>query len=108
MTDPTWHRHCGDLAAEAVAKASGRDIWAEVGGAPRSWRQAAALYRRLGARTLEEVVTALLGPALSPRRATRGDVVMVDGSLGVCRGEVAECMGATVPMRRASKAWRAS
>lgn len=104
---PTWSFHCGDLAVEAVRAASGRDLYAETGGAPRSWRQLAALYRRLGVRRLDQVMTRLLGTPINPRRAARGDVVFVDGSLGVCRGEMAECMGATVPMRRASKAWRA-
>lgn len=105
-SDADWRTyHCGELAVDAVKEASGRDVWAEVGGCPRSWRDAAALYRSLGARTLAEVVTAILGEPINHRQARRGDVVMVRGSLGVCRGEVAECIGATVPMREAEMAW---
>lgn len=35
----------------------------------------------------------------------RGDVVMVRGALGICRGEMAECMGAIVPMKEAEAVW---
>ena len=105
-SDPDWRtRHCAEPAVEAADRASGRDIWAELGGCPRSWREAAELYRRHGCRTLAEVVTKVLGPPIEPKRARRGDVVMVRGALGVCRGEVAECMGATLPMGEASAAW---
>lgn len=106
--EPDWQTcHCAELAAEAVSAAEGRDIWTELGGCPRSWREAASLYRRLGIRSLGEGVSKVLGdPLPTPLLAARGDVVMVDGSLGVCRGEVAECVGATVPMRRVEKAWR--
>jgi hypothetical protein len=89
-----------------VKAASGRDVWAELGGCPRSWREAAALYRRLDVRTLAEAVTKVLGEPIPTRRAMRGDIVMVNGALGVCAGEVAVCMGATLPMRYAQIAWR--
>jgi hypothetical protein len=77
-----------------------------VGGCPRSWREAAALYRRLGVRSLAEVVTKVLGEPVDRKRARRGDIVLVRGALGICRGEVAECMGATVPMWKVEKGWR--
>jgi hypothetical protein len=88
-----------------AANRNGRDIWAELGGCPRSWREAADLYRRHGCRTLAEVVSKVLGPPIDPKRAMRGDVVMVRGALGICRGELADCMGAMVPMGEAEMAW---
>lgn len=106
--DPDWRtRHCAEPAAEAIYQVSGRDVWAELGGCPRSWRDAAALYRRLGARTLADVVTKVLGPPIDRRQARRGDVVMVQGSLGVCAGEVAVCIGGTVRMTEVERAWSA-
>lgn len=92
---------------EAITKASGRDIWAELGGCPRSWREAADLYRRAGVRSLAELVTKVLGEPVDRRLARRGDLAMVRGALGVVRGEVIECMGATVPLNEASLIWRA-
>lgn len=104
---PDWRtRHCAEPAIEVASKRTGRDIWAELGGCPRSWKEAAELYRRMGVRTLEEAVTKVLGPPLaSPKLACRGDIIMVRGALGICRGELVECMGATVPLREASVAW---
>lgn len=101
-----WSGHCAEPVAEEVRARSGRDVWAELGGCPRSWREAAALYRRLGVTTLADAVTKALGaPLSSTRKARRGDAVMVRGALGVCAGDVAVCSGATVPMREADKAW---
>ena len=102
-----WGRfHCADLAAEAVRQKSGRDVWALIGlPSPRSWREAAAVYRRLGVRCLADAVTKVLGPPIDRRQARRGDVVMVRGSLGVCAGEMAICVGAIVPLREAEQAW---
>lgn len=107
--DPDWRgTHCAEPAVAAADAASGRDIWDELGGCPRSWREAAALYRRLGVRSLAEAVTRVLGPPIPRRLARRGDVVMVKGALGICRGDLAVCMGATVKMREAELAWRAA
>lgn len=104
MSDPDWRtRHCAEPVVEAIR---GRDIWAELGGCPRSWREAAALYRRAGVRTLAELATKVFGEPIDRRRARRGDIAMVRGALGIVRGEVIECMGATVPLREASLIWR--
>jgi hypothetical protein len=89
-----------------VKKAEGRDIWAELGFCPRSWREAADLYRRMGVRTLAEFVTAVLGPSVDPKQARRGDICMVDGALGICRGEWVECADLMQPIGRATAAWR--
>ncbi len=81
-------------------------MWAELGGCPRSWAQAAVLYRRIGVRTLADAVTKVLGPPVDPKQAMRGDVVMVDGALGICRGELVECLDRMQPIARAQCAWR--
>lgn len=108
MSDPDWRtRHCAEPVVEAIWASSGRDIWAELGGCPRSWREAAALYRRAGVRSLQDLATNLLGDPIERKRARRGDVVMVRGGLGLCRGEHAEMCGAVVPMREAEAVWRA-
>lgn len=104
--------HCADLAVEAVRAASGRDVWAELGGRPRDWREAAALYRRLGALHLAEAVTAVLGAPIPPLRARRGDIALVRSgggamALGVVRGELVECLGGTVPIGAVVAAWSA-
>jgi hypothetical protein len=99
-------RHCGDLAVEAIqAKQPGRDVWAELGGRPKDWQETAELYRRNKCTTLAGVMTVLLGAPISPRQARRGDVVMARGSLGICRGEVAEFFDATISMREVEEAW---
>lgn len=103
-SEPHWQGHCAEFAAREVGK-SGRDIWAELGGCPRSWREAADLYRRLGCRSLAEVVTIVLGAPNDPRKAMRGDIVMIDGALGVCRGELAEFLDGMQPMTKATAAW---
>lgn len=103
---PDWDRHCAEHGAAAVLAASGRDLWSETGGCPRNWREAAAVYRRLGARDLAGAVTALLGPPINPNLAGRGDLAMVDGALGICRGDLVECLDRMQPIGRATKAWR--
>lgn len=109
MTDPDFRsRHCAEPAVEAVFAACGKDVWAEWGGCPRSWREAADLYRRMGVRTLAEAVTVAIGPPLaSPLLAKRGDIVMVQGALGVCRGDIVECMGDNMPLDAVTIAWSA-
>lgn len=107
--DPDWRTsHCAEPAVASADAASGRDIWTEIGGCPRSWREAAALYRRLGVTNLADAVTKVLGPPIPRRQARRGDVVMAMGALGVCRGEIAVFMGGTLPMRAVERAWRSA
>lgn len=104
-TDPDWTGHCAEPAVEAVRKATGRDVWAELGGCPRSWREAADLYRRHEVTSLSEFVTLVLGPPVDPKQAMRGDIAMVDGALGIVRGELVECMDRMQPIARASRCW---
>ena len=97
--------NCVEPAAAWIKAATGRDIWAELGGPPADWREAAALYRRLGVRCLAEAVTVLLGPPIPTRQARRGDLVMMRGALGVCHGEIATFIDAAWPMRKVELAW---
>lgn len=106
MADPGWRTgHCAEPAVEAVRKATGRDIWAELGGCPRSPREAAALYRRLGVTSLAEAVSTVLGPSVDPKRAMRGDIALVNGALGIVRGEWVEGMDGMQPIGLATRAW---
>lgn len=102
---PEWDGHCAELAAAHIP---GRDIWVELGGCPRSWKEAGDLYRREGVRTLGELVTKVLGPPVDPKLARRGDIVMADGALGICRGDLCEFLDRMQPLERATAAWRAS
>ena len=109
MLEPDWRtRHCAELAVDAVKQATGRDIWKELGGCPRSWREGKELYERVGATCLADVVTAVLGAPVEPETARIGDICMVDGALGVVRAPGAvECFNGYVPVERASYCWRA-
>jgi hypothetical protein len=51
------------------------------------------------------MVTKVMGDPVPPLRAMRGDIVMVDGALGICRGEMAEFLDGMQPMTRATVAW---
>jgi hypothetical protein len=102
---PEWSGHCAEPAVEQLKQATGRDLWAELG-CPRSWREAADFYRKLGVTNLNDAVTKVLGKPINPKCAMRGDIVMVDGALGICRGEWVECIDRMQPLARASYAWR--
>lgn len=59
----------------------------------------------MGVRNLADAVSKVLGPPIDPKLAMRGDIVMVDGALGICRGEKAEFLDNWQPMKRVAKAW---
>ncbi|HEY8593317.1 MAG TPA: hypothetical protein VIL42_10710 [Sphingomicrobium sp.] len=108
-----WEQHCADVAAAHVKAETGRDIWAELGGAPRNAREAAELYRKLKARTLKSAVSKALGTkAHKPLMAMRGDLVLVKSgelsALGICRGDLIECADNMLPMSRAECCWKVS
>lgn len=64
------------------------------------------MMRRLGARDLAGVVSAVHGAPINPRLARRGDIVVIGWAIGVCRGELAEFYGGVrVSMRHVEKAW---
>lgn len=89
------------LAATSV------DICDVLGPSPRRSRDWAALMRRIGARDMAGVITAVHGPSIPYRQAMRGDVVQRGWAIGVCRGDKAEFFGGEfVPMREVDGAWR--
>lgn len=98
---PEWDCHCAEFAD---AKA-GLGLKEKLGGWPRNWREAADLYRRFGVTNMGDLLSCFRRE-VSPLHAMRGDVVMVDGAFGVCRGELAEFMDRMQPMKRATRAWR--
>lgn len=106
MTDPTWNFHCADFAAARYKEVTGKSLWRVLGRHPKSPAEAAALYRKHGVRTMKELVSKVMGEAVDPKLAMRGDIMMVDNALGICRGEVIECMDRMQPIHRAECAWR--
>jgi len=100
--EPDWSFHCAAFSANQLE----RDIWSSLGGCPKNCREAAKLYRRLGVRNLRAAVGKVLGPEISPSHAMRGDIVMAQNALGVCRGELAEFMDRMLPMKEVVCAWR--
>lgn len=106
VNDPDWSSHCGDMWRRAVLSATGRDICDIVGPSPRRPRDWAAMMRRLGARSLHDVVCAVHGAAVPVRSARRGDIVRKGWAMGVCRGEMCEFFGGVlVPLADVDAAW---
>lgn len=107
MRDPDWRTcHCAEPAVERLKQATGRDVWAEFGQCPRSPREAAAFYRRLGVTNLSDAVTTVLGKPIDPKLAMRGDIALVGGALGIVRGEWIECLEGMPPLSAAQHCWR--
>ena len=72
-----WGEHdCVVFAADAVRELTGVDHLSEFRGRYATARAAAKLLRDVG--QLDAAVTARLGPAVAPRAAQRGDVVLLD------------------------------
>lgn len=92
---------CADFAAEAVAAVTGMDLRVKFRGR-LSWVRD----------NLAEAVSEVLEPR-PVAMARAGDVVMIDGNLGVCNAEVSLFMGASegrtgttaVPTLSCDKAW---
>lgn len=107
VSDPAWADHCGDRWRAHVFAATAVDICDILGPSPRRSRDWAALMRRIGARNMAGVITAVHGPAIPYRQAMRGDVVRRGWAIGICRGDKAEFFGGEfVPMREVDGAWR--
>lgn len=107
MSDPAWVEHCGDRWRAHVLATTGVDICDIVGPSPRRPRDWAALMRKVGARDMAGVISAVHGPAIPYRQAMRGDVVQRGWAIGICRGDKAEFFGGEfVPMREVEGAWR--
>lgn len=107
MTDPAWSVHCGDRWREHVLTETGVDICDVVGPSPRRPRDWAAMMRRLGARDMAGVISAVHGSPVPYREAMRGDIVQRGWAIGICRGDKAEFFGGDmVPMREVESVWR--
>lgn len=107
MSGPAWTEHCGDRWRVHVLAATGVDICDIVGPSPRRSRDWAALMRRIGARDMAGVISAVHGSAIPYRQAMRGDVVQRGWAIGICRGDKAEFFGGEfVLMREVDGAWR--
>lgn len=106
MTDPRWAAHCGDMWRAHVLASGGGDICDIVGPSPRRPRDWAAMMRRLGARSMDGVISAVHGDPIPYRQAMRGDIVRRGWAIGICRGDRAEFFGGVmVPMRDVDRAW---
>lgn len=106
MPEISWNFHCAEFALGEASKTLNRDLWQELGGVPRSPRQLAGLYRRLSVTNIADATSAVFGEPIDPKQAMRGDVVMIDNALGICRGELVEMADRMQPLGRASKAWK--
>lgn len=107
MTVPAWEVHCGDRWRAHVLAAEGFDICDIVGPSPRRPRDWAAMMRRLGARDMAGVLSAVHGRPIPFRQAMRGDIVQRGWAIGICRGDQAEFFGGDfMPMRDVNAAWR--
>lgn len=99
---------CCTWAAAAVEAQTGIDLMAEFRGAYKSKTGAARALRDIGAGTLVETMDAKL-ERIPPAWAKRGDVVMIDGNLGICNGRDALMIGddglERLPMGAATAAW---
>jgi hypothetical protein len=84
---------CCTFAAGAVAAMTGIDPMAEFRGRYRTKRGAAIALGRIGTGTLSATMDGKLEP-VPPALAQRGDVVMIDGGLGVLFGSTVILVGA--------------
>ncbi len=103
--EPQWDWHCADHAVQHIKETTGRDIWKELGGSPKSTKRAIAIYRKLKARTLKTATSKVLGKPKKTAFAMRGDIVMVNNALGICRGEWVECLDAMHFIGKCDCAW---
>lgn len=99
---------CGVFAAGAVKAMTGVDLIPEFRGKYQNEIGAARALKKLGAGNLEKTVDAKL-PQISISRVQRGDIVMMDGNLGVAVGGKAWFTGeeglVSVPQELWDKAW---
>lgn len=111
--EPGWDAHCVGFVAEHYKAVTGKSLWRVLHHrCPRSAREAASLYRKLGVANLKEAVSKVLGERIDTAFAMRGDIVLVMSggiaALGIVRGDLIECMDNTLPISRAECAWKLS
>lgn len=89
-----WGSHdCTLFAASAVERMTGVDFAEGLRGTYSDARSAAEVLRQHGAGTLLKTVSACLGRHRHIGFAKRGDVVMHNGSLGICAGSMSLFVG---------------
>jgi hypothetical protein len=84
---------CALHAANAVLAMTGDDFGAPFRGRYKSAAGAVRALRDFGAGDLPKTLTAALGEPVHPAFAGRGDIVMANGSAGVCMGDFAWFVG---------------
>jgi len=90
-----WGKHdCALFAAGAVEVQTGEDFGQPFRGHYRSHAGSVRALRRYGAGSLEATIDAALARHEAPAFARRGDIVMAQGSLGICVGGDALFVGA--------------
>jgi len=88
-----WGRHdCCLMAAGGVIAMTGEDPMPEFRGRYRTKRGAACALNRYGAGTLAATMDGKFG-AIAPALAFRGDIVMVEGGLGISLGSASIHVG---------------
>lgn len=82
-----YGRHdCALHSANAVMAMTGEDFAAEFRGRYRSAAGSIRALRQYGAGDLASTITAKFGEPIPTAFAQRGDLVMTEGSVGVCMG----------------------
>lgn len=109
-----YGRHdCVLFAAGAVQAMTGVDPAKGVRGKYKTWRGSYGALRRRGWKSIEEMMDAHFA-RIPPAYAMRGDIVMAQGSLGMCAGRAAWFAGdeanpegpASMPLGEWTAAWR--
>lgn len=117
VREPGWDFHCVAFVAGHYKAVTGKSLWKVLGHrCPRSPREAASLYRRMGVTGLIEAVGTVLGAPIDPSEAMRGDIALVAPlgkgdmvpALGIVRGDQIECMDNMLPISRAKCCWKLS
>lgn len=106
-----WGVHdCATWAFDVRRAMTGQDAAAAWRGRYSTAKGAARVLRRLGFTSLSGLCRSILGDAIQPLCAQRGDIVLCEGAIGVCVGSVALFVadaGVTSrPMGEATMAWR--
>jgi hypothetical protein len=102
---------CALFTAGAVAAMTGTDPLGSVRGKWRSQAGAGRAIRQAGFASIEDWVSSLFDP-VEPVFVQRGDIVMIDGALGICIGKDAVFLAEEAPglnrrpIAHCARAWR--
>ena len=106
-----WGAHdCATWAFDVRRALTGQDAAQDWRGRYSTAKGAAKVLRRLGFDSLAGLSSAIMGDAIQPLSAQRGDIVLCEAALGVCVGSmavfVAESGLTARPLSGAAMAWR--